>query len=348
VWQVLGQERVVRQVERALREGRLAHAYLITGPPHTGKMTLAKNIAQAVNCLTLGDGPCGECSQCQRIAQEKHPDVCFIGLDRPLSPKEMERQEKEKGPRKGIGIDDIRELSRLAGIKPFEGRYRVFILDGAEYLSDEASNCLLKTLEEPPPQVLILLLASEADRLLPTILSRCQRLDLRPLPLEREVEALVRGFSLGEEEAERLARLSRGCLGWAIGALQDPQVMEKRGEELERLIGLAYGSLEERFNFASELADLFSRDRETAKAVLYLWLGWWRDILLVKEGAERFVQNLDRLDTLRMEGERYTRGQAIDFVKAVLETLYALDDNANARLALELLMLNLPGGEKGR
>ncbi len=328
-----GQDPLLRHIDRSLKGGMYAHASLLVGPPHVGKGTLAINIAQAVNCLLPEDAPCGQCIQCRHIASGQHADVLVIGL---------QRSGEDGPPRREIGIDTVRDVQRQVSLKPYEGSHRVFIFDGAEHMSEEAANALLKTLEEPPPQVLMVLLASQEEALLPTIRSRCRRMELRPMPLTDVAKDLAANYSVTEEEAEKLARLSAGCLGWAISAVSDPSIMEKRQEGLDRITQLSKASLEDRFSYANDLASLFSRSREEAKEALYLWLRWWRDLLLIKEGAGEFIYNIDRTDALNSIALILTTDQVLGFLKAVLRTLEALDQNANSRLALEVLMLNLP------
>ena len=333
MWTVRGHELLVTQLDRSIRAGRFAHSYLLAGPPQVGKRTLAINMAQALNCLSPENAPCQECVQCTRIALGHHADVQVIGL----------RRGQDGGPsRREIGIGDVREVERQASLTPAEGRMRVFIFDGAEHMSEEASNALLKTLEEPPNQVMIVLLTSWEDSLLPTILSRCRRLELRPMALAEVVKELVDLQGLEEEQAQIIARLSMGRLGWALAAVAEPSILEKRREELERLGQLPAATLQERFSFASDLASLYYRDRYEAEETLQLWLGWWRDLLLIREGAETFIHNLDMADVLRRQAREWTSEQITGFVKAILATAGALDSNANARLALEVLMLALP------
>ena len=291
------------------------------------------NMAQAVNCLSPEQAPCGQCSQCRRIASTQHADVLVIGVGRG----------EDDGPsRKEIGIGDVREIERQASLKPYEGSHRVFIFDGAERMSEEASNALLKTLEEPPPQVLIILLTSQEGALLPTILSRCRRLELNPLPFPEIAKELVETHSLDREEAEMLARLSLGCIGWAISAAGDPSIMEKRKEELERISELSVSGLEERFGYASDLGSLFYKNRDEARDILRLWLRWWRDLLLIKEGAEEYIHNVDWSDVLRLRAAELSTAQVVTFIKVLMTTIEALEHNANARLALEVMALSLP------
>ncbi|MCX6012988.1 MAG: AAA family ATPase, partial [Chloroflexi bacterium] len=163
MWNIIGQQDAVELLSKSLNIGRVSHAYLLTGPRHVGKMTLAVNLAQALNC-TSDQVPCGECESCVRISTGRNSDISLIDLS-------AESTE--------IGINQIKEMERLASLKPYESKCRIFIINEAEKLSTEASNCLLKTLEEPPADVIIILLAVKPDSLLPTILSRCQRVDLR-------------------------------------------------------------------------------------------------------------------------------------------------------------------------
>ncbi len=333
MWQVYGQDHILKQLEPSLAQGRLAHAYLLVGPPHIGKMTLALGLAQAVNCAQGQAAPCGDCSHCLRIAQGKHADVRVIGVT----------QRDENGPtRTVIGIADVKESLHQASLKPFEGRCSVIIFDGAELMSDEAANALLKTLEEPPPQVLILLLTANEDVLLPTILSRCRRLNLQPVGKDQMVERLTVEHEVPLEMAQRLALMSRGCIGWAIYAVNDPQILEQRAADIQQIKETCQIGLQQRFNYANELASRFFRDRDSTKELLYLWLRWWRDLVLIKEGVEEYVQDQDELTHLRLQASQLSTLQIVGFIKALNQTLEALDSNANPRLALEVLMLNLP------
>ena len=337
MWQVHGQDHILRQLEASLTtswQDRSAHAYILVGPPHVGKMTLAMNLAQGVNCLQGPGAPCGDCTQCLRIAQRLHADVRTVSVN----------QNDAAGPsRTAIGIDDVKEVTRQVNLKPFEGACSVIIFDHADSMSDEAANALLKTLEEPPPQVLILLLTNNEEAVLPTIRSRCQRLLLLPLAKNRLEDQLVTEHQASVEEADRLARLSRGCIGWAITALSGADgLLEHREEELDRLTMVCQSGLAERFSFASDLANLFYKDRNAAKASLFLWLRWWRDLMLIKEGGEEYINHSDRLTELRLQATQLTTPQIVHFIKRLVESLEALDRNASARLALEVLMLDLP------
>ena len=333
MWTLYGQDHLLKRLEISLRQRRQSHAYLLSGPPHVGKMTLAINLSQAVNCLEGPGVPCGSCTQCTRIAQGRHADI------RTLAPGQGE---DARSARTMIGIIEVKEALRRVHLNPYEGSTSVVIIDGAESMSEEAANALLKTLEEPPPQVMFLLLTTNEDAVLPTIRSRCQNLTLLTMSKEKMIERLLTDRQVSPEQAEHLFRLSRGCLGWAISAVDDSQVLEQRQADLEKMQETLDAGLETRFTYANEVASLFGSDREAAKDLLALWLRWWRDLLLIKEGAEEFLHNADHSDPLRSQASGLSTPQIVQFIKCLMQTLSSLDSNANPRLAMEVLMLNLP------
>ena len=339
MWQVVGQDRAVSFLQRSLEKEKLAHAYLFVGPPHVGKMMLALNLAQALNCETR-EPPCGNCNSCQKIAAANHADVQIIGLSQNGEPGEAKQRTE-------ISIDQIRQMQHSASLPPFEGNYKVFIIEDAEFLSTEAANCLLKTLEEPTGRVIFIALTANDGLLLPTVVSRCQRLELPPMLLTQEETALVDRWNVEPEKAKLLARLSHGCLGWAITAAQDSSLLQQRDKEMERLLDITKASNEGRFAHAAQMAAQFSQNRGEVYQVLDLWQDFWRDLILVKIGCSDIIINVDRLAALVEVARGYTLEQIEAFIKSIQYTAERLMQNANPQLALEVLMLDMPGKERG-
>ena len=331
-WGLIGQERAQTALERGLADGRAAHAHLFVGPERVGKHTLALKLAQALNCEDE-ERPCGECSTCRRIAGGIHADVQTVTVE-----------EGEEGTQKGIHVSQIREIERATALKPFEGLTRVVIIDPAEEMNAAAQNAFLKPLEEPPPQVVFVLVTADESRLLPTIRSRCRRLELR-LPSLADVEAALLERGVEGERARLLARLSRGRVGWALEMADDASLLERRGESLAQARALGSMGVAERLALAERLAGGYRRDPEGLLAELGAWRGWWRDVVLVQAEAEDGVANIDRLAELREDAARLRRDGVVAFVRAVGEAGRQLGENAQPRLVLETLLLGAPAAE---
>ena len=325
MWQVIGQDKILSLLDYSLKADAIAHAYLIVGPRHVGKGTLAFNLAQALNC----DGPelpCGQCRSCRRILEGKHADVTSIGLDSKAE----------------IGIDDIRVLQRIANLPPYEGKYKVFIIDDAEYLSTEAANSLLKILEEPPQSVVWLLLVADEEHLLPTIISRCQRLELKPVPLEKVQEVLVNSYNVETSRAKLLAQLCRGRLGWALSALANDDILEQRSQRIDRLVSLSTASLSQRFAYAQEITNQFSQNRRTGTEIMDDWFDWWRDLMLIKGSCQKAIVNVDYQTVLEEQARGLSLSEIAGFLTSLCSLQEGISKNVNPRLALEWLMLNVP------
>ncbi|MGQ9456922.1 MAG: DNA polymerase III subunit delta' [Anaerolineae bacterium] len=324
MWHVVGHGWAVRLLQKGLEDGRVAHAYLFAGPPQVGKTTLALEFARALLC-TGEHPPCDNCPACRRVQAGTHPDLHRV-----------------EGTGKGgaILIEQVRELRQGAVLAPVHGPYRVYVVPHMERATAEAANALLKTLEEPPPQVVLLLTTSHLASLLPTIVSRCQVLVLRPLPREEVEVALRERWHLAEADAALLARLSGGRLGWAVRASQDPQVLARRRSWLDALHQALRGSRLQRLRQAEALATL---PEEELQEVLDLWAGYFRDLLVWKGGYPEGVHHVDQSAALEEVAKGCPLERAREALRAILATWDALQRNANRRLALEVLLLSLPG-----
>ena len=328
-----GQNHLLHELDSALTGGRLAHAYLLVGPNHIGKMSLAIHFAQRINCLKKSDShPCQECIPCKKISNAEHPDVRIETIS----------QSDEEPNRTRIRRLAILEIIHSVQMTPYESSHRIIIFDGAESLSGVAANTLLKTLEEPPENVIFLLLTDRENLVLPTIRSRCRKLQLRQMPKLEISNYLINKHDVEPELAEQLGRLSKGCLGWAINAVTDEETLTNRVKHMNAIYKTSSATLQPRFDYASEIAEAYRKNRVEAKEVLFLWERWWRDLLLIKIGTEDFILNLDYINELRLHASGLTQTDIVNFLKGLEDTIGHLDRNVNAQLAMEVLMLNLP------
>jgi DNA polymerase-3 subunit delta' len=358
----VGNERAIAAVTRGLASGSPPHAWLFTGPERVGKATLACILAQALNCTgsspdhptdpvgaqhtanaeqslekasaAPGDGwrePCGECAQCRRIATGIHSDVQTVVIE----------LDDDGRQRKGISVDQLREVERSVALKPYEGRTRVVIVDPADDMTPEAQNAFLKTLEEPPPNVVFVLVATREERLLPTVRSRCRRVEFRLMAADA-IEAALRETDVEAEQSRLLARLAGGRVGWALEMAGNPALLEKRREVLAQARALAAMSLADRFDLAERLSGQFKNDRESVDKRLEDWLGWQRDVLLVQSGAEEGVANADMLDELQEDARRCDPREVLAFVQGLIACREHLASNVQSRIALDALMVEAP------
>lgn len=336
-WDVIGHEWAVAQLRTSIRNGTDAHAYLIVGPPGLGKRLLALRIAQALNCERSAGDPCRECRACRRIERGIHPDVRTASMETQAAVGKAEEAARQKE----LKIATIREWQHDVHLRPYEGRRRVLILHDAERLSEEAANAMLKTLEEPPPYVTLILVADSAD-LLPTVVSRCRVLRLRPLPRRQVAEALIRRGA-PQVEAETLAALSGGRIGWALQLLETPDALTRRDEQLAALLALHSQGRSAGLRWAEQRAREYrSGDQEVVLAWLELWQSWWRDVLLVAAGSAEGVIHVDRRADLERLALRCPLPQIYAFVTRIGQAAQQLRENANPQLVLENLTLHMP------
>jgi len=297
---IVGQEVAVNILKRSIENNRSHHAYLFVGPDGVGKRTTAFAFAKGLNCRSSCSDGCDRCDSCRKIENGTHPDVELIS------------------PREGgltISIEQIRYIQRRVFYKPVEGNWKVYIIDDAANATEDAANCLLKTLEEPPPRVILVLITENIYRLLPTVRSRCQLILFRQIPRVLIEKILTDQYELTPEGARSLAWLSSGSIGRALYYLErkTPEFVERLREIFEKggsLIG-DYGSL---FGFSAEI----SGDRESALELL--------NFLLVDLGR-KFVENPSVAKQKKVE--------------IVMETTDLIKRNVNVNLAIDGMLLKL-------
>jgi len=328
-WHIIGHGHAIDLLRRTLAAQQVRHAYLFTGPDHIGKTLLIHRFAQTLLCTGGPDPhvapqePCNTCLACRKVLHGNHPDLHIIA----------------KAPDKQfILIEQIRALQSDSARRTLEGRRNVFIIQGAHEMNMQAANCLLKTLEEPEPDVVLLLTVPDPGLLLPTILSRVQQVSMHLLTSSQIKNALEQRWEVDPQEAALIAALAAGRVGWAIQAVEDEDLLSERKAQLEALTKLPLVSKVQSFDIAQKL----SADTDKARNVLELWLLWWRDMVLAANHCLDLTVNVDMRDTLSQQAAKLGTDEAERIVHAILNTLEALDQNVNARTALEVLMLDLP------
>ena len=328
-WHIVGHEHAIHALSRAISSQRVRHAYLFTGPAQIGKALLARRFAQTLLCtggpdpLVMPEQPCQTCLACRKVLHNNHPDVHIIA-------RPPERQ--------FILIDQVRELQNGSARRTLEGRRNIFIIEGMHEMNVQAANCLLKTLEEPEPDVVLLLTAPDPGLLLPTILSRVQQIPMHLLTGTQIREALQTRWQVPDEDAALIAALSAGRMGWAIQAIENEDMLGERQAQLEILTRVPTLGKVQRFDLAQKL----SADSDKIKDILELWLLWWRDLVFAAHNCPDLVVNVDMRNLLQKQAARIGPGESLRMIRTILRTLEALDQNVNARVALEVLMLDVP------
>lgn len=336
-WGIVGHAWAVEYLRRSVASGHGAHAYLFSGPPNIGKSLLALRLGQALICERGGPDPCLECRACRRAANGNHPDLRSISLATQAAADKNDSKSKE------MKIGTVREWQRDIDLRPFEAPRRVFILEDAQALNEAASNAMLKTLEEPPSYAVLILVAHGAGDLLPTIVSRCRTLRLRPLPRAQVAQALEQQYNVARGDAELVAAWSAGRIGWAIRAVENPELLEQQQQRLDDLIQLGGASHVARLRWAEDRAKEYrGGDHETALEWLRLWQSWWRDVLLTRSGNDAVITHLDRRPELETIAKPLTVETIAAFLSRIDDTRTQLADNVNPQLAFENITLHTP------
>lgn len=337
-WRVHGQDHAVAALRRAITGDQLGHAYLLVGPEGVGKATLARRFAQTLACEAreertgdLAATPCLECRTCRTIEAGESPDVERIAIGG-VCDESSHDHASDNSTR--IRICQVRRVHRVSALAPFAAPRRVFVVDGANDLQTEAGHALLKTLEEPARGVVLVMLATDLEDLLPTIRSRCQELTLRPMPRPALVEALT-AAGADPVEAERIAPLARGRFGAAVNMLADPSLQVLREAVDEDARRLARATRNERLDYAEQLAQRWFRERGSVVATIDMWAEWWRALLLA-------VTNVEPAPELAAEVAACDAAGAARGLAAVRRAREHLLQNTNPQLAIEVMMLDLP------
>lgn len=316
--EIKGHEFPVGLLTRALERERISHAYLFVGPAGVGKATVARLFLQSLLCEGSENGrACGDCRTCRRVQRGLHPDVHWTQPDGDV-----------------VRIEQIRELQSALSLKPFEATRKGAVIDGADLMTPAAQNCLLKVLEEPPGETVIVLVAANGSALLPTIWSRCQVLRFHPLPRGVVETALVQ-TGVDASKARLLAAVTDGRLGAALEAAEQDIVAQR-----DRIAGWVDDLAESGLGLRAVLriGQALEQEREEIEESLNLFLLWLRDLVLLKEGVTGALANQDVEGRLRALAEQTSVNGLSEAMRAIDHARRRLEANANFRLTIDVML----------
>ena len=320
---VVGHKDIIMHLQNAIGSEKVSHAYIFSGEAGSGKKLLANLFAMALQCETQGMDPCLECASCKKAANKNHPDIIHVTHEKPNS----------------IGIDEIRtQVTADAGIKPYTGPYKIYIINDAHLLTLQAQNALLKTIEEPPSYVVMMLLTDNMDALLPTITSRCVNLTLKAVGDDMVKEYLMERLQIPDYQAEIDASIAQGNIGKA----RKLATSEEFSELTENALKMVRRSGESDLYEMVESIKALTKDKQNIYDYLDLFLVWFRDVLLFK--ATREIDGLvfkQEINYIRERAKMSSYEGLELIIEAIEKAKVRLRANVNFDLVLELLFLTI-------
>ena len=319
--EIVNQDHIAKFLLASFRTKRFAGCFLFIGQEGTGRLKMAKEFAKLINCHDPKDDSCGECYPCRKIEEEKHVDVHIF---RPIN--------------NVIAISQVRELEKYMYLKPYESDKKLFVICDAQHLSIESSNALLKTLEEPARDSVIILIANDAARLLPTITSRCQKIIFNSVDEATIKDILVHKYKIPLSQAHYISYLSEGSLDRALNFkdLKD-DLFEKRGHILNSIYFRKFSIF--------RMEELNTKDKIQRKKNIHLLLdmllAWFRDLLFIKAGLKNPLINWDKKEELFKLNDKYSREELIRNINTITDTKSLINLNTNLKLAISKMRADL-------
>ncbi len=324
---IVGQEQIQSHLKTAIKSNKVSHAYIINGEKASGKEFIAGIFAQTLQCEKGGDEPCGECHSCKQAATKNHPDIRYITHEKPAS----------------IGVDDVREqVSDDVSIKPYSGPYKIYIISEAEKMTAQAQNAILKTLEEPPAYVVIMLLTTNSGSFLQTIRSRCIELDMKPVPTKVLKEYLMREYEIPDYKADVCVAFAQGNVGKAREMATSDDFTVIQNATLNLVKSVREMDLSEAVAGIKAMAE-YKVDPGDYLDIISIW---YRDVLLFKATGETDqLVFREELSTIRRVAQRSSYEGIEEVLEALRKARIRLSANVNFEVAMELLLLTIK--EKG-
>ena len=320
---IVGQEKIKEHMQNAIRMDKVSHAYIIQGELGAGKEFIAKVFAKTIQCERSKEEPCEECRSCKQMDHKNHPDVIWVSHEKPNS----------------IGVEDIRaQVNNDMGIKPYYGPKKIYIISESEKMTVQAQNALLKTLEEPPAYGVIILLTTNVDALLPTILSRCVVLHMRPVEDKKIEEYLMKQLYIPDYKASVCAAFARGNMGKAKALAENEDFDHIKEEAVSLLKYIQDMEISEIVAAVKKISDY----KLDVNSYLDIVSVWFRDILLFK--ATKDVNGLifkEEIQYIRKIAGKSSYEGIENIIEALDKAQTRLSANVNFDLTMELLFLTV-------
>jgi DNA polymerase-3 subunit delta' len=323
---IKGQNKAIEVLKEHIKNSRLAASYLFSGPESVGKKTLAITLAKAINCQEDLFDSCDKCPSCLKIDKGQHPDIHIIDASTPIN-----FNNSDAGDSNAVRIAHIRQLQKDISLRPYEAKVKVFIIDNAHNLTAEASNALLKILEEPPKNSLIILVSAKPALLFKTIISRCRTLKFYPLKRPELECALTDDYALDKDAAHFLAYFCDGRIGEAL-KLKDADVMIEKNRVIDDFV----------FSPSFRFENMPTPNRDAVRKYLNILSSWFRDIYLIKIGAPHSeLINYDRKAQVLKSMQHFSFLDLEQIFGIISDSALHLDDNINIKLLLADLRMEL-------
>ncbi|ABR46327.1 DNA polymerase III, delta prime subunit [Alkaliphilus metalliredigens QYMF] len=317
---IVGQAHVIKLLKQSIKQNTVGHGYIFEGIEGLGKHLVAFELAKALCCTGTGDQPCNQCNSCKKLSHQNHPDVIWITGEG------------------SIKINTIRDLQKDTQQKPYESRKKVYIIEKAEKMTVQAQNALLKTLEEPPSYVTLILLTANSHSLLPTITSRCQIIKFQPVPLDVIQAFLMLEKNVDLEKAKLMATLSNGVVGKALKLLEDPSFQNQR----EGLIQISKDLFKKDKVAALQKFSFFEDHKESIEEILELYLVWYRDLLVYRDTQNKVLMfNIDQVEEIISQSNRIDLKKISNIISIIENTKENVRRNVQFQLNIEVMLLNI-------
>lgn len=319
--EIVGHEEIINYLQNTIKNNKVSHAYILDGEKGIGKNLVANTFAKTLLCEERSDTPCDNCTSCRTFDSLNNPDVIYV----------------EQTKKTGIGVNDIREqINQDINIKPYAYPYKIYIVNDADTMTQQAQNALLKTIEEPPEYVIILLLSNNINGFLRTILSRCVVLKLKPIKSDKIMNYIINNLDIPDYRAELITSFAQGIIGKAKELASSSEFLNMRDSMINIVECIIKGDDYEKLDIVSR----FDEYKDTAQDFLDLFMIWFRDLLIIKKiDDESLLINRDKYRTLLKQSQVLSYNKISMIFEKVNNTKNLLKQNVNFKLAIEMMVL---------